>query len=349
MQTLSVQASRPYDIVIGRNLLSKAGAMARQINAGSRAMLIADSHVAPLYADRVLTGFQAAGYTISLFTFEAGEERKRLSTVQEIYARLAAENLTRGDLLVALGGGVTGDLTGFAAATWLRGIDFVQLPTSLLAQVDSSVGGKTGVDIPEGKNLVGAFWQPRLVVADIDTLSTLPEDFLADGMAEVIKAACIQDAAFFADLEKGDALSPQKAAETVRRAVDIKRRVVEADEREAGQRKLLNFGHTLGHALEKHYDYRYSHGRAVGIGMLLVTWAAERAGLTPSGTAERIASLLTKYGLPTSDPAAPDQYLANAALDKKRSANRLDLVLLREIGQAFVQPIPVDRLASFIL
>lgn len=349
MQTIHVQASRPYDIVIGRGLLDKAGSMARQVNSGARALIVSDSHVAPLYADRVLAGFREAGYAVSLFTFEAGEERKRLSTVQQVYARLAAENLTRGDLLVALGGGVTGDLTGFAAATWLRGIDFIQLPTSLLSQVDSSVGGKTGVDIPEGKNLVGAFWQPRLVAADIDTLSTLPPDFLADGMAEVIKAACIQDAAFFADLEKGDALSPEKAEDTVRRAVDIKRRVVEADERESGQRKLLNFGHTLGHALEKHYNYRYSHGKAVGVGMMLVTRAAERAGLTPTGTADRIAALFARYGLPSGDPVPPEAYLAHAALDKKRSADGLDLILLREIGQGFVHPLPLDRLAPFIL
>ncbi len=349
MKTLHVQASRPYDIVIGQGLLSGTGAMARTVNTGNRVLLVSDSHVAPLYAEQVLDSFRKAGYSASLFTFQAGEERKRLATVQEIYARLAAENLTRGDLLAALGGGVTGDLTGFAAATWLRGVDFIQLPTSLLAQVDSSVGGKTGVDIPEGKNLVGAFWQPRLVVADINTLSTLPPAFLADGMAEVIKAACIQDAAFFSDLENSDALSSLNAADTVRRAVDIKRRVVEADERESGLRKLLNFGHTLGHALEKHYNYQYSHGRAVGIGMMLVTQAAERAGLTPAGTADRIGSLLTKYGLPTHDPVPPEQYLANAALDKKRSAAGLDLVLLRDIGRAFVHPLPISQLDSFFL
>ena len=239
-------------------------------------------------------------------------------------------------------------MAGFAAATWLRGIDFVGLPTSLLAQVDSSVGGKTGVDIPQGKNLVGAFWPPRLVLADTDALSTLPADILSDGMAEVVKAACIKDAPFFHWLLQQDALSDENLPETVSRAVDIKRRVVESDEREAGERRLLNFGHTLGHALEAQSHFRLSHGRAVAAGMMLVTRAAERKGLTAPGTAEDIAALLRRYGLPDGDGTPPEEYLPYAALDKKRAGDSLSLVLLHRIGDGYIHPIPADSLPAFV-
>ncbi len=348
MPILHTAASRPYDIAIGPGLLKEAGERSRLVNSkGTRVLLVSDSNVAPLYADKVANSYAAAGYRVTRFVFPAGEESKRLSTVAALYERLAADGLTRSDLIAALGGGVTGDMAGFAAATWLRGIDFVGLPTSLLAQVDSSVGGKTGVDIPEGKNLVGAFWPPRLVLADTEALSTLPPAVLSDGMAEVIKAACIKDAAFFSWLGERDALSPENRPETVARAVDIKRRVVEADEREAGERRLLNFGHTLGHALEAHSQFRLSHGRAVAAGMILVTRAAERKGLTAPGTADKIAFLLRRYGLPDGDETPPAQYLSHAALDKKRTGDTLSLVLLHTIGEGYVHPIPVDSLPAF--
>lgn len=348
MRTLHTAASRPYDIVIGPGLLKEAGERSRRINRGVRVLLVSDSNVAPLYADTVAESYAAAGYRVTRFVFPAGEESKRLSTIAALYEQLAADGLTRADLIAALGGGVTGDMAGFAAATWLRGIDFVQLPTSLLAQVDSSVGGKTGVDIPEGKNLVGAFWPPRLVLADTDALSTLPADILSDGMAEVVKAACIKDASFFHWLSRQDALSDENLPETVSRAVDIKRRVVESDEREAGERRLLNFGHTLGHALEAQSHFRLSHGRAVAAGMMLVTRAAERKGLTAPGTAKDIAALLRRYGLPDGDGTPPEEYLPYAALDKKRAGDSLSLVLLHRIGDGYIHPIPADSLPAFV-
>ena len=347
MRTLHTAASRPYDIVIGPGLLKEAGARSRLVNNGTRVLLVSDSNVAPLYADTVAASFAAAGYRVTRFVFPAGEASKQLSTIAALYERLAADGLTRADLIAALGGGVTGDMAGFAAATWLRGIDFVGLPTSLLAQVDSSVGGKTGVDIPQGKNLVGAFWPPRLVLADTDALSTLPPAVLSDGMAEVIKAACIRDAAFFHWLSQQDALSPENRSETVARAVDIKRRVVEADEREAGERRLLNFGHTLGHALEAHSEFRLSHGRAVAAGMMLVTRAAERRGLTVPGTADSLAALLRRYALPDGDDTPPAEYVSYAALDKKRAGDTLSLVLLHRIGEGYVHPVPADSLPAF--
>ena len=348
MRTLHTAASRPYDIVIGPGLLKEAGERSRRINCGVRVLLVSDSNVAPLYADTVAESYAAAGYRVTRFVFPAGEESKRLSTIAALYEQLAADGLTRADLIAALGGGVTGDMAGFAAATWLRGIDFVGLPTSLLAQVDSSVGGKTGVDIPQGKNLVGAFWPPRLVLADTGALSTLPSDILSDGMAEVVKAACIKDAPFFHWLLQQDALSDENLPETVYRAVDIKRRVVEADEREAGERRLLNFGHTLGHALEAQSHFRLSHGRAVAAGMMLVTRAAERKGLTAPGTAEDIAALLRRYGLPDGDGTPPEEYLPYAALDIKRAGDSLSLVLLHRIGDGYIHPIPADSLPAFV-
>ncbi len=348
MLTLHTAASRPYDIHIGPGLLREAGRRSRLVNRGSRVLLVSDSNVAPLYADAAAASFEEAGYRVTRFVFPAGEEQKRLSTIAAMYERLAADGLTRSDLIAALGGGVTGDMAGFAAATWLRGIDFVQLPTSLLAQVDSSVGGKTGVDIPEGKNLVGAFWPPRLVLADTDTLVTLPPALLADGMAEVIKAACIKDAAFFDWLRDTDATARDHLPETVARAVDIKRRVVEADERESGERRLLNFGHTLGHALEAHSGFRLSHGRAVAAGMMLLTRAAESLDLTEAGTADALSSLLEKYRLPTGDDTPPEVYLSHAALDKKRAGDTLSLILLQKIGDGYVHPISADALLSFV-
>jgi 3-dehydroquinate synthase len=348
MTKLTVNTARPYDIMIDRGLLEKAGALSRGVNAGERALIVTDSNVAPFYASRVVASFDAAGYQADVFIFPAGEESKRLTTISEIYARLAKNRLTRGDLLVALGGGVTGDMTGFAAATWLRGIDFVQIPTTLLAQVDSSVGGKTGVDIPDGKNLVGAFWQPVLVLADTDTLDTLPREVLTDGMAEVIKTAAIKDLCLFEMLENRD-MDGANREPIISRCIDIKRGVVERDERESGERKLLNFGHTLGHALEKHYRYTgLTHGFGVAVGMAAVTAASEKQGLTAVGTASRLAALLKKYQLPISDPAPQSEYLSAVLLDKKMAGSKIDIVLLREIGNAFVHPMEVTLLSSFL-
>ncbi len=348
MQTLTVHASGTYDILVGRGLLARAGELTRAVNRSRRVLVVSDSNVAPLYAETVLTSFAAAGYEASLFTFPAGEQSKRLETVAAIYGRLAAGGFTRGDLLAALGGGVTGDMTGFAAATYLRGMAFVQLPTSLLAQVDSSVGGKTGVDIAEGKNLVGAFWQPIRVIADVDALSSLPATVFADGMGEVIKAACIRDAALFDRLAAGDAMVGDGCEEVIVRCIDIKRQVVENDERESGERKLLNFGHTLAHALEKYYHYEtLSHGSAVAVGMVEICRAAERSGLTEAGTAERIAHVLRDYGLPSEDTAPMEAYLAEVGMDKKRSGTGIDLVLLRRVGESYVHPVEMAALPAF--
>lgn len=337
IKTISVHVGRGYDILIGRGVRrSAAEHICPLFPKAERVCVVSDSNVAPLYADELLCALRAAGLDASLFVFPAGEQSKTLSTVARMYTHFAAHRLTRTDFVIALGGGVTGDLCGFAAATFLRGIDFVQIPTTLLAQVDSSVGGKTGCDLPEGKNLVGAFWQPRLVLIDPEVLDTLSPAFYADGMAEIIKTACIKDAALFERLNQD---TPPPIEDTIAVCVAIKAGVVERDEREAGERTLLNFGHTVGHALEKLYGYQtLSHGHAVAIGMAELTEAAEAAGLTEAGCAEQIRRCLARYNLPCSDPATPAQIAESAAGDKKTTGSKIKLVLLHKIGDSYVYP-----------
>jgi 3-dehydroquinate synthase len=347
MKELLVQTGVPYSIKIGRGLLCRAGEALRSVTGAGRAAVVTDSNVAPLYANRLLQCLQAAGFATSLFVFQAGEEQKRLRTIEEIYAHLYKHGITRKDVVVALGGGVTGDMAGFAAATYLRGMDFIQVPTTLLAQIDSSVGGKTGVDLPFGKNLAGAFWQPRLVLIDPDTLDTLPPRYFADGMAEAIKYGCIKSRTLFDRILEGNAC--EFIEELIYACVDIKRQVVEQDERDHGERMLLNFGHTLGHALEKLYNYRtLSHGEAVGIGMVRITAAAERAGLTETGSAQRITAALRAYGLPAEDPHTAVELATAAYGDKKSEGERLHLVLLRAVGDGVVHTIPRAGLAEFL-
>ncbi len=348
---IRVNTGKPYDILLGQGLLKDAGALIRIVHKkGQRALIVTDSNVGPLYAKTVSDSLVKAGYrVVSVLTFPAGEKHKRLETVSHMYTALAKGQFDRSDIIVALGGGVTGDMAGYAAATWMRGIPFVQIPTSLLAQVDSSIGGKTGVDIKEGKNLVGAFLQPLLVIADIDTLSTLPKEYVTDGMGEVVKSACIRDAELFELLEKDNDFSPELLTEVVRRCMLVKSRVVENDEHESGERKLLNFGHTLAHALEKHLNYEgISHGCAVAVGMAAITAASERRGLTETGTAKRLCALLAKFGLPTIGPAPLSAYLDGVKLDKKCAGGQVDLVLIDRIGSAFCHRINTADIGGFL-
>ena len=278
--------------------------------------------------------------------FKAGEESKHLGTIAEMYKALADFGMTRKDLIVALGGGVCGDMAGFAAATYLRGIDFMQIPTSLLAQVDSSVGGKTGVDLPQGKNLVGAFHQPVAVLIDPDTLLTLPDQFIIDGMGEVIKYGCIKDAAFFDFLEQENAL--QHLEEVIETCVSIKRDVVSRDEREAGERMLLNFGHTLGHAIEKLRDFKgITHGMAVAVGMVMMTRAGEAQGVTEAGTTARVEALCKKYLLPVKESFSAEELAKAAQSDKKTAGGGIHLVLLHSIGDSFTKKLPLEELRAF--
>lgn len=343
---LHVNTGRPYDILIERGCLKRCGALIRGVSKARRAAVITDSNVGPLYAGAVAASLEEAGLQPFLHTFPAGEGSKVLGSVSDMLAFLADHAFTRGDLVVALGGGVTGDMAGFAASIYMRGIDYIQLPTSLLAQIDSSVGGKTAVDLPQGKNLCGAFWQPRLVLIDPACLSTLPPRYFADGMAEAIKYGCIDDGALFERLEREDARAFLE--ELIIACVNSKRRIVEEDERDSGRRMLLNFGHTLGHAIEKYGRFEgFSHGEAVGVGMLLACAAGERNGLTQQGTTVRIQRLLHTYGLPTSCEAPLETLLQLTASDKKRNGDTLHLVLLQKIGAGFVHSLPMDQLPAF--
>lgn len=347
MRTLKVETGRPYEIIIENGILDNCGEFIKKVSKAMRVAVISDTNVFPIYGEKVIKSLTNCGYQVCSFTFEAGEKSKNLTTVSKMYDFLAENHLTRTDLIVALGGGVTGDMAGFAAASYLRGIDFVQIPTSLLSQVDSSVGGKTGVDIGAGKNLVGAFWQPILVLIDSNTLKTLPQYYFEDGMGEVIKYGCIKDKALFEKLENENA--EDCIEDIIYNCVAIKRDVVSRDEREKGERALLNFGHTLGHALEKIGNFTdLSHGQAIAIGMCMITKASEKAGLTEKGSAQRIETLCKKYNLPTDSEILKAEIAKAASSDKKTNGSSIKLALIKKIGESYLEKIETSELESFI-
>ena len=338
MKTIHVTASRDYDVLVGPGLLRACGPRIAAVTGACTAAVITESTVAPLYLDAVCASLAEAGFSVIRYVFPAGEESKTLSTYGSVLSFLAENRLTRSDILVALGGGVTGDMAGFAAATYQRGIRFVQLPTTLLSMVDSSVGGKTAVDLPAGKNMAGAFWQPSLVLCDTDALSTLPESVYRDGCAEIVKTGVLAGERLFSAVEKG--VDPSRREEIIAACVEFKRSIVAEDEYDTGKRHLLNLGHTAGHAAERLSDYSISHGRAVAMGLGTVVRACARRGLCPADTAERILSALERSGLPTALPYAPKDLAAAALADKKREGDRLPLIVIRGIGDCRIETIP---------
>lgn len=346
---IHVNAGIPYDVIIEKGALDKCGELIKSVVPKSeRALIVSDSNVAPIYADKVKASLEAEGYKVFTHVFPAGEENKRLTAIEGMYAAMAAAELSRTDFAVALGGGVTGDMCGFAAATYLRGIKFVQIPTTVLSQNDSSVGGKTGIDLECGKNLVGSFWQPCLVIADVNTLNSLPPRYITDGFGEIIKHGCIKSAELFELIEK-HSTDMNMIEELTARSIEIKSGVVERDERESGERMLLNFGHTLGHAIEKCCNFtKYAHGEAVGIGMLMMARAGEAAGLTQSGTADRIEAVLKNCGMPTSCEFTAEEICDAAMLDKKRRGDSMNIVLLKSIGDSFVYKIKCADMLEFV-
>lgn len=346
MKITEVRTGRSYEILMERGIISRAGDYIRPLTGAIRAVVVSDSNVAPIYADRVTASLRQNGFEASVFVFPAGEASKRLSTIERMYEFFFEHNLTRTDIIVALGGGVTGDMAGFAAASYLRGIDFVQIPTSLLSQVDSSVGGKTGVDLPSGKNLVGAFWQPRLVLIDPDTLDTLPEAFFRDGMGEVVKYGCIRSRSLFEKLERENAADIIE--DIIYECVSIKRDVVERDERDTGERAILNFGHTFGHAIEKLGGYTsMTHGEAVAAGAAILTRITESKGLTEKGTSARLDALLEKYSLPTSAGYPLAEIVSATRGDKKSTGKGISFVFLKRIGECYLNKIDTSGFESF--
>ena len=343
MQTVMVNASAPYPVHIGGGLLEKAGELIAGVTKSRTCAVITDSTVEKLYAAPVCRSLQEAGFRVCLHAFPAGERSKNLATFGGMLEFLAENKLTRSDLVVALGGGVTGDMAGFAAAAYQRGVDYIQLPTTFLAAADSSVGGKTAVNLTVGKNLAGAFHQPKMVICDTDTFRTLPPDAFADGMAETLKHGLIADGDFFRALLEGR----PAVDEMVRRDVEIKAAVVGEDEFEHGRRKLLNFGHTLGHAIEKCSGYAVPHGHAVAVGMVLAARAAQRLGYGPAGILEQVAAANEKYGLPTACPYAASELYAAAVSDKKRDGGSIDVVVLKEVGRAETVRLDMEGLRAF--
>ncbi len=346
MNSVRVTASREYDIHIGSGILEQLGTLTAAVKSPCRAAVITDSNVGPLYAQRVCASLEISGFTPIQFTFPAGEENKNTETYLRILNFLAQEQFTRSDLIIALGGGVTGDIAGFAAATFLRGIDFVQIPTSLLAMVDSSVGGKTAIDLPAGKNLVGAFYQPILVLCDISLLSTLPDTIFRDGCAEVIKYAVLYDQKLFQHLCSYG--MDFDRAYVISRCIELKRDVVAMDEFDTGLRQKLNLGHTIGHGIEKQSSFCVSHGQAVAIGMSIIAKAASRFEICSDQTHKDIISCLKLFRLPVETSYSAECLYQAALSDKKRTGSKITLILPERIGACRCEKIGISQLLTYI-
>ena len=343
--TLPARQSYGYDVVIDRGLRHDAGELITHVHTPCRVLLLSDDTVAALYARDVVASLTKAGFTVVSHTIPHGESSKSSASLIDLLERMAEEHLTRGDLLVALGGGVVGDLGGFASAIYQRGIPFVQIPTTLLAMVDASVGGKTAVDLKAGKNLCGAFHQPSLVICDTECLNTLPPEIFADGMAEVIKYAFISDRVLLEAL-RGNA-SPHMA-EIIRLCVEDKRALVESDETDKGARQLLNLGHTVGHAIESCSEFAISHGSAVAMGMVIITRAAVKMEVCDEKVLTALISLLEEYRLPTECPFTTEQLYAAALSDKKRAGGTITLVVPYGVADSRLVTVPVDALENYI-
>ncbi|MBQ9082926.1 MAG: 3-dehydroquinate synthase [Clostridia bacterium] len=346
MTTVKVEVSGSYCVDIGAGLLEELGVRALEVAKGTAAVIVSDDTVNALYGDRAETALVRSGFSVCRFVFPHGEASKNGTTYLNLLQFLAEHSITRSDLLVALGGGVTGDLTGFAAATFLRGIRFVQVPTTLLAAVDSSVGGKTGIDLPAGKNLAGAFYQPKRVVCDYETLRTLPPDIFADGCAEVIKYSILGSPELYDHLlEKGADFDTEAV---IAQCVAMKRDVVRDDEFDTGRRQLLNLGHTIAHGIEACSHYEISHGRAVAMGMAIIARAAARKGYCTAECAEAIERVIRRFGLPVETEYSAAALTQWALSDKKRAGNRITLVVPRKIGHCDLVKIPVSELQDWM-
>lgn len=344
MRSVTVKTSATYEVLIGSGLLQKAGEAVKKVISPCKAAIVTDSTVVHLYEETVRKSLTEAGFSVCTFVFPAGEASKNIHTLSHLLEFLAKEEMTRTDLIVALGGGVTGDLAGFGAAVYLRGIPFVQIPTTFLAAIDSSVGGKTAVDLEAGKNLAGAFYQPKLVLCDTDVLQTLPEVVFADGIAEALKYGVLGDAALFEKIARGNCR--QDLEEIIETCVSMKRDVVEEDEFDTGKRQLLNLGHTFGHAIEQKSHFQMTHGHAVAIGMHLIAKAAEAKGIAEKGTAAAIAKALEQNQLPKETEFSPAEVAEGTLRDKKRRGGTISFVFPKKIGDCEIVKIPVEEVEA---
>jgi len=342
---IHINTSKEYDVVIGRNLLGNAGEMIRKAADPRIVAIVSDDNVFALYEPVLKESLTRQGISVEQFVFPHGECSKCISVYEELLEFLCERRLTRSDMVAALGGGVTGDLAGFAAATYQRGINYVQIPTTLLAAVDSSVGGKTAVNLRGGKNQAGCFYQPSLVICDVDTLSTLPEREYKNGCAEVIKYGMIKDEAFLMNLKERDA--HEWIDDVIARCVEMKREVVSADEFDTGERMLLNFGHTLGHGVEKCSDFSVSHGFAVAQGMAVITKNAQIKGICAEGTYELLTGILEKYGLPAVIKYDPEDIAKAACVDKKSQGGQISLIIPEAPGKCVIRKIPAAEIIQW--
>jgi len=342
---------KSYPIYVEEGLITKIGEMLKGITEAKKVAVITDTNVGALYSEIVMNSLSTAGFSPCLIQVEPGEKSKSCDTLMKVYKKLIMNKISRWDMVLALGGGVVGDLAGFAAATYLRGIPYVQVPTSLLAQVDSSIGGKVGIDLPEGKNLIGSFYHPLAVFIDPKVLLTLNARFFSDGMAEVVKYGCIRDSALFERLLSFETKEEllEHMEDIILACLSVKKQVVEEDERDMGSRMILNFGHTLGHAIEKYFGYTtYTHGEAVAMGMYQVTKRSEELGITANNTSTLLKKVLLKYNLPYKlPPVNKPELIANMSTDKKGSGSYLNIVLLKSIGECFVKKIAQEEIPKF--
>ncbi len=345
MSRITVEASKKYDILVEEELLDRCGDEIKSRFKARQIMIVADDTVDELYGGRTEAALRKSGFTVNKYVFPHGETSKTFGVMIPLVEKMAELAMTRTDLVVALGGGVTGDMAGFAAAVYLRGIDFVQIPTTLLAAVDSSIGGKTAVDLSAGKNLAGVFHQPALVLCDYSLLRTLPGTEFSTGMAEVIKHGVLADRELFDFVAENNAR--EHLGEIIPRNLEIKRRHVMADEYDTGMRQLLNLGHTLAHAVEKLSDYEINHGNAVSIGLTAVCKAAYAAGLAKEDITDRVSGVLEKYGLMTTCPFTAAESVKVLLNDKKRTGQTINLAIPGRIGECYLYRMNVDRLEEF--
>ncbi len=339
MQKITVNVKPSYEVVIGNNILKDIGTNIRKITKADKAFVISDSNVYPLYGEKLKHSLEEAGFVVESYSFLAGENSKTLATVEEILETMVRNKISHSDIIIALGGGIVGDVAGFCSATYLRGIPFVQIPTTVLAAVDSSVGGKTGVNLSSGKNLVGAFNQPKLVLCDLNTFDTLSEEIVKDGLCEVIKYGCILDENLFNNLLKGEFRN--NVEDVIARCVQLKAEVVKDDEFDKGIRQILNFGHTIAHSIEALSNFSVPHGRAVAIGMYMI----EKSN-NPKN-AEKIKEILSVYDIDIKCDYSAKDLADKATSDKKVRSGKLNLILLDQIGSAKIVPIELDKIEKF--
>lgn len=349
MNILEVRGQKPYKIFIENNLILYAHKKIKLFCKSGKVVVLTDNIVEKIYLYDLIKSLKNEGFEVYKFSFKAGEGSKTLDTVIDIYKFLCENQISKSDLLIALGGGVVGDIAGFVASTYMRGIKFINIPTTLLAQVDSCVGGKTGVNFSFEKNLVGTFYSPEAVFVDPFVLKTLDQRTFLDGMGEVIKYALIYDEDLFFKLENGLNLN-QDIKFIIGKCLSIKKDFVEKDEFDKNQRMMLNFGHTLGHAIEKYYNFeKYSHGQAVSIGMLLITYFSEKNGITFKGTFDRLKNVLKKYHLLYEERKNIRDFVEISLNDKKMRNNNINIILLKKIGVGYIQSLKIDEFKRFLL